>query len=134
MIHACGSSSASQQRQFSDARLRSTFNMIAMDSSYCGWTTGAERRAFITIEEAAENFLLALDRLYGERRLRFGILAEGFFGSNCASYMAVSFLFGRRERRWRRWRWLTRPADPSQHKRPEQVQSIVLASPGWMRE
>ena len=69
--------------------------MIALDASYCGYTTGAERPEFWTIEDAAETCICALDKLYGERELRYSILAEGFFGSNCASWMAVSLVVRR---------------------------------------
>jgi len=90
MIHACGSSSASQQLQLQDDRLRSAFNMIAMDSPYCGASTGDETDEILTIEGAADIFLCTLDKLYGDRKLRFSILAEGFFGSQAASWITVS--------------------------------------------
>lgn len=89
LIHAGGSSSAAQQRQFHDARLKSTFNLIAMDASFHGWTTGAPREGGYEIAEVAEDFLSALEKLYGEGT-RVSILAEGYFGATCAAWMAVS--------------------------------------------
>lgn len=94
LLHACGTSSAGQQRQFHDTRLRGAFNLIAMDIVYNGWTTGAEREVYFTIEEAAETILEALDRLFGKRKLKFSTLAEGFLGSGCAGWMAVSVCGG----------------------------------------
>lgn len=136
MLHGAGSSSAAQQRQFHDARLKGAFNMVALDARYCGWTTGAERDGFGTIEEVADTFLCTIDRLFGGE-LRFSLLAEGFLGSHLASWMAVSEDTGCGVK----WGWRARNAglilrngSPSQYKRPDQVQSIVMASPGWIRE
>ena len=90
LIHACGSSSAAQQRQFHDERLKSTFNMIALDASFCGWTTGAQREGEYPMREVAEDFLCAIDKLYAPDKIKFSIIAEGYLGSTCASWMAVS--------------------------------------------
>lgn len=90
LIHCGGSSSTAQQRQFHDERFKSTFNMVAMDAAFHGWTTGARREGRYTIEDAADNFLAAIDKLYGPERVAFSILGEGHFGANCATWMAVS--------------------------------------------
>lgn len=92
LIHAGGSSSASQQRQFHDERLRSTFNMIAMDAAFHGWSQGAQRNGPWTIEDVAESFLAALNKLYDDKVPKLSILAEGLFGANCASYLVVSLI------------------------------------------
>ena len=90
LIHCGGSSSATQQRQFHDHRPRSTFNLIAMDAVFHGWTTGAKRKGKYSIEEAAENYLCALDKLYAPGKIKFSILGEGHFGANCATWIIVS--------------------------------------------
>lgn len=42
------------------------------------------------MEDVAESFLAALDKLYDFKVPKLSILAEGLFGANCASYMIVS--------------------------------------------
>ncbi len=58
LIHCGGSSSAAQQRQFHDERFKSTFNMIAMDAAFHGWTTGAKREQKYTVEVSSRLLLL----------------------------------------------------------------------------
>ena len=95
LLHSGGSSSAAQQRQFHDERLKRAFNLIAMDAAFHGWTTGAQRDNEYGIQEGAENFLCALDKLFAPRKLRFSVLGEGRLGVQCATWMAVSRdLFG----------------------------------------
>lgn len=127
VIHCAGSSTASSVRQFQDARLTSTFNLIAMDAAFCGWTTVEQKEEDYPIERVAVNFIAALDKLF-PNGLKFSILAEGYLGAHCATWMAVS-------------RRLTQPrarphadSSRSQHKRPEQVQALIFASPCGMSE
>ncbi|KAM0748905.1 alpha/beta-hydrolase [Meredithblackwellia eburnea MCA 4105] len=103
-IHAGASSLASFTSQFSDKRLTNAFNLIALDARLCGRTEGTPRERHV-IEDSSYCLTYALDELGLEK---YSLVGEEFHGCNCATWIAI--------------------------KRPERVQSLLLASPGWLKE
>ncbi|GAA5975173.1 hypothetical protein JCM11641_004378 [Rhodosporidiobolus odoratus] len=103
-IHAAGANVTSWTRQMGDPRLAQNFNLFAMDCRFHGFTTGGERKTH-TLENSAECVLATLDEMNFPA---YSLYGEGVHGCNVASWIAV--------------------------KKPEKVQALLLASPGYMQE
>ncbi|GAA5855761.1 hypothetical protein JCM8547_001675 [Rhodosporidiobolus lusitaniae] len=103
-VHAAGANVTSWSKQMGDPRLAQGFNLFAMDCRFNGWTTGGERKSH-TLENSAECVLATLESMEFPS---FSIYGEGPHGAAIAAWIAC--------------------------KRPDLVQSLVLASPGWMKE
>ncbi|GAA5927201.1 alpha/beta fold hydrolase [Sporobolomyces koalae] len=104
LIHAAGASIFSWYRQMSDPRLAQNFNIFAVDCRFHGLTTGGERKTH-TLENSAECVIATLDEMNFESYHVFG---DQVHGSVIATWIAI--------------------------KRADKIKSLLLSSPGWLRE
>ncbi|GAA5933599.1 hypothetical protein JCM3775_003748 [Rhodotorula graminis] len=103
-IHAAGSNLTSWRAQIGDARLSNSFNLVAVDCRFHGFTKGGERTSH-TLENSAECVMATLDEMDFPS---YSIYGEGVHGSVIATWIAI--------------------------KRPDKVSSLLIASPGFMSE
>ncbi|GAA5823678.1 hypothetical protein JCM11251_000721 [Rhodosporidiobolus azoricus] len=103
-VHAAGANVTSWVKQLSDPRLASQFNMFAMDARFHGFTKGGPRTEH-TLKNSAECVMASLDEMNFDS---YSIYGEGVHGAVIAAWIACM--------------------------RPEKVTSLLLASPGYMRE
>ncbi|KAI5475585.1 hypothetical protein MNV49_001141 [Pseudohyphozyma bogoriensis] len=88
--------------QFTDPRLKSAYNLIALDARLHGYTYGEELEKY-TMEDAANELIKALEMLGIEK---YSILGESFYGAHVGTWMAI--------------------------KKPERVEGLVLCSPAHL--
>ncbi|TNY18413.1 Alpha/Beta hydrolase protein [Rhodotorula diobovata] len=103
-LHGAGGSVLGFARQLIDPRLRERYNLCAIDCPFHGFSRSTER-AEHSLEDSADWVLRVLDELELES---YSIYGEGPHGANVAAWIAA--------------------------KRVGQVESLVLASPGYPLE
>ncbi|GAA6041889.1 hypothetical protein JCM8097_004533 [Rhodosporidiobolus ruineniae] len=104
LLHAAGNSALSWTRQLQDPRLVQRFNILLVDLPCHGFTITQERTEH-TLEDSAECVVALLDELNLPGYCLYG---EGVHGAHIATWTAA--------------------------KRPEKLQGLLLASPGWVVE
>ncbi|KPV72153.1 uncharacterized protein RHOBADRAFT_55987 [Rhodotorula graminis WP1] len=100
-LHVSGGTALGFARQLADPRLRERFNLVAIDCPLHGFSRSTYRTEH-TLEDSAKAVIRILDEL---QLSTYSIYGEGPHGANIAAWIAA--------------------------KRVEQVQGLVLASPGW---
>ncbi|GAA5850347.1 hypothetical protein JCM9279_006539 [Rhodotorula babjevae] len=104
LLHVAGGTAVGFARQLADPRLRERFNLVAIDCPLHGFSRSTFRTEH-TLEDSADVVIRVLDEL---QLSSYSIYGEGPHGANIAAWIAA--------------------------KRVEQVEGLVLASPGWSVE
>ncbi|GAA5871323.1 hypothetical protein JCM16303_000715 [Sporobolomyces ruberrimus] len=105
LIHTSGSDVLHWSQQFNDPRLAENFNLFAVDCVFSGWTEVTPDAGKLTFEDSANFVVEVLDKM---NFTAYHLLGEAVHGSNIAAWITVL--------------------------RPEKVQSLTIAGPGYRAE